>query len=136
MIRRAGIGDLSAALAFAKAFHAESVHADIPVDDDDLTVFMAGLIEGGAVFLSDHGIIGGLMVPVYFNRSAAFAVELFWWAPQDGAALRKAFEEWAAESGALKIQFSGQVNDRSPTIDKLFRRAGYTPVETGYLKRV
>ena len=136
MIRRAGLEDLSTAVAFAKAFHAESVHADVTVNDEDLSGFMAGLIEAGAVFLSDNGIIGGLLVPVYFNRSAVFAVELFWWAPQDGTALRKAFEEWAAESGALKIQFSGQVNDRSPTIDKLFRRAGYTPVETGYLKRV
>lgn len=136
MIRRAGIEDLSAAVSFAKAFHAESVHSDIPVNDDDLTAFMAGLIEGGAVFLSENGIIGGMMVPVYFNRAASFAVELFWWAPQDGGALRKAFEAWASDQGALKIQFSGQVNDRSSTIDKLFRRAGYAPVETGYLKRV
>jgi len=136
LIRRATLDDLQTAVTFAKSFHAESVHNDIPVDDEALALFMGNLIEVGAVFLSDHGIIGGVMSPVYFNPAYVFAAELFWWAPQDGRALREAFEAWGVEQGAVKIQFSGQVNDRQSTVEKLFRRAGYIPVETGYLKRV
>lgn len=136
MIRRADASDIETAVAFAKTFHAESVHSDIPVDDDALAAFMGRMIEVGAVFLSDRGIIGGVLSPVYFNPSVVFAAELFWWAPQDGRALREAFEAWAHEQGAAGIQFSGQVNDRQSTVEKLFRRAGYVPVETGYLKRI
>lgn len=136
MIRRAGPQDLSAAVAFAKEFHAESVHSWIPVDDEALTAWMAGLIDGGAVFLSERGIIGGVVMPMYFNPAVKIAAELFWWAPLEGRALREAYEAWAAEQGASIIQFSGQRNDRSETIEKLFRRAGYDPVETGFMKRL
>ncbi len=136
MIRRATGEDLGQAVAFAKAFHAESVHAWIPTDDEALTVWMAGLIEGGAVFLSDEGIIGGVILPLYFNPSYRIAAELFWWAPKEGRALREAYEAWAKEQGAFISQFSGQRNERAETVEKLFRRAGYTPVETGYMKRL
>lgn len=134
MIRRATLDDLKDACEFATRFHSESVHADVPVVAEPLETWMAGLIEGGAVFLSDEGIIGGVMVPFYWNPAFKMAVELFWWAPKDGRALRVAFEQWAAEQEACRIVFSGQVNERQDTIDKIFRRAGYRPVEVGYVK--
>lgn len=136
MIRRATGKDLATAVRFAKEFHAESVHSWIPVRDEDLVPWMSSLIENGAVFLSEHGIIGGVMAPLYFNAAFMMAVELFWWAPQEGRALREAYEAWAKEQGASVIQFSGQRNDRSETVEKLFRRAGYEPVETGFMKRL
>lgn len=136
MIRRAKLDDLNIAVRFAKEFHAESVHSWIPVDGEALTSWMAGLIEGGAVFLSDHGIIGGVIMPLYFNPAFKIAAELFWWAPQEGRALREAYEDWARSEGASISQFSGQRNNRSETVEKLFRRAGYEPVETGFMKRL
>lgn len=136
MIRRATLDDLETAVQFAKEFHAESVHSWISVDHEALSQWMAGLIEGGAVFLSDHGIIGGVIVPMYFNPAVKVAAELFWWAPQEGRALREAYEAWAKEHGASISQFSGQRNERSDTVEKLFRRAGYEPVETGFMKRL
>lgn len=136
MIRRATIEDTQQAVRFAKEFHAESVHSWIPVDDEALTSWMAGLITGGAVFLSERGIIGGVIVPMYFNPSIKIAAELFWWAPQEGRVLREAYEAWAKGEGASISQFSGQRNDRSETVEKLFRRAGYEPVETGFMKRL
>lgn len=136
MIRRATLDDTETAVAFAKEFHAESVHSWIPVDDEALAAWMAGLIGGGAVFLSEHGIIGGVILPLYFNPAVKIAAEMFWWAPQEGRALREAYEEWARSEGAVISQFSGQRNERSETVEKLFRRAGYVPVETGFMKRL
>lgn len=136
MIRRATLDDLEITVSFAEAFHAESVHAWIPVDHEALTAWMRGLITGGAVFLSDHGIIGGVILPLYFNPAVKIAAELFWWAPQEGRALREAYETWAKEEGAVISQFSGQRNERAETVEKLFRRAGYEPVETGFMKRL
>lgn len=135
-VKRATLDDLDTAVGFAKEFHAESVHAWIPVDDQALTSWMAGLIETGAVFLSERGIIGGVIVPLYFNPAYKIAAELFWWAPKDGRALKKAYAAWEKEQGAAISQFSGQRNDRSDTIEKLFVRDGYTPVETGFMKRL
>lgn len=134
MIRRATLDDVATACEFATRFHSQSVHADVPVVAEALEGWMAGLIEGGAVFLSDEGIIGGVIVPFYWNPDAKMAVELFWWAPKEGQALRLAFEAWAKDQGALRIVFSGQVNERHATIDRIFRRAGYRPVEVGYTK--
>lgn len=136
MIRRATLEDTQIATAFAREFHAESVHAGIPVVPEVLEAWMAGLIEQGAVFLSPRGIIGGLVSPIYFNPDYRVAVELFWWAPEEGRALREAFEGWAIEQGVNAIQFSGQRNERAETVEKLFRRAGYEPVETGFVKRL
>lgn len=136
MIRRATQADVATATAFAREFHSESVHASIPVVPDILETWMGGLIDQGAVFLSSRGIIGGLVSPIYFNPAYRVAVELFWWAPEGGKALREAFEAWAVEQGVDAIQFSGQRNERSETIEKLFRRAGYEPVETGFVKRL
>lgn len=136
MIRRADLADAGTAVHFAREFHAESVHAAIPIDVEALTAFMERLITGGAVFLSDHGIIGGLIVPAYFNPAHLIATELFWWAPVDGQALRAAFEGWAADQGAKTIAFTGQRNDRAATIEKMFRRAGYVPVETSFIRRL
>lgn len=136
MIRRATLDDLQTAVGFAKEFHAECVHSWIPVNDEDLTASMANLISNGAVFLSDHGIIGGIIVPLYFNFAYKIAAELFWWAPKEGRALKRAYEEWAASEGAAISQFSGQRNERSQAIEKLFVRDGYTPVETGFMKRL
>jgi hypothetical protein len=136
MIRRATLDDIGEAVAVALEFHAQSVHVGIPADPEALAVFMAKLIEHGAVFLSAHGIVGGMLSPVYFNPAYVIAAELFWWAPQDGRALREAFEAWAKDSGAHEIQFTGQHNERVGTITRLFERAGYRAAEVVYLKRI
>lgn len=136
MIRRASQSDLAEAVAFATQFHAESVHSYIPIVPQVLEAWMADLIGQGIVYLSERGIIGGLLSPIYFNPDYKVAVELFWWAPVGGHELRKAFEAWAVEQGANSIQFSGQRNERAEIVEKLFRRAGYAPVETGFVKRV
>lgn len=136
MIRRATIDDLSRAVAFAVEFHAESVHADIPVNIEALSAFMAGLIEQGAVFLSNRGLIGGVIAPAYFNPEHRMAVELFWWAPTDGQPLRRAWEDWAVQQGAATSNLTSQVNARSQAIEKMYRRAGYVPTEVTFVKRL
>lgn len=136
MIRRATQADLEIAAGFAAEFLAESVHSAIPLDQVALEGWMASLIDHGAVFLSERGFIGGFISPIYFNPAYRVAVELFWWAPIEGRALREAFEAWCVEQDVRAIHFSGQRNERAGTIEKLFRRAGYEPVETVFVKRL
>lgn len=136
MIRRATLDDLDECLRLGLEFHAYSPWSIYPVDQAELRAFMGGLTQRGVILLSDDGILGGFLNPLYFNPSILAGIELFWWARTGGADLRDAFEAWAIEQGAQGVAFSGLADSRAKAIERVFRRAGYTPVETSYYKRV
>lgn len=117
------------------AFHAYSPYREIPFDPEGFGEFVLRLMAGGVILLSEDGMLGGLLNPLYFNPSVLMGVELFWWAGKTGGPLRLAFEEWAAERGAEGCQFTGLADEREPTIRKVFRRAGYEACEVGFMKR-
>lgn len=135
MIREATADDIARVVELGAQFHAYGPYRDIPFDEAGLGAFVGGLIEHGVVFLSDDGMLGGVLSPLYFNPSAVMGAELFWWAGKSGRQLREAFEVWARERGALGVQFSGLCDERSDTIRKVFARAGYTAAETAFFKR-
>jgi hypothetical protein len=135
VIWRATADDLDRIIELITAFHGYSPYRDIPFDPDGFRTFATHLIEHGAIFLSEDGVIGGLLVPLYFNPAMLMAAELFWWAGHTGRQLREAFEAWAVESGANGVQFSGLTDQREATIRKVFARAGYSPAEMAFFKR-
>ncbi len=135
MIRQATVDDLELIGDLGAQFLAASPYADVPLDIVAFSDFAGRMIEHGVILLSDDGMLGGVLNPLYFNPSVVFAAELFWWAPKEGRALREAFEAWAREHGAMGVQFSGISNERAATVTKLFQRAGYEPVELAFLKR-
>jgi hypothetical protein len=134
MIRKATHDDLDRIADLGADFHAFSPWREIPFDRDSTKAFCARLVEGGVILLSDHGMIGGMLNPLYFNPAHIVAVELFWWASKDGLALMRAFEDWGAEQGVVGYQFSALGDAQSERMDTLFQRAGYRKVETGYYK--
>lgn len=136
MIRRATLDDLETCVEHGSNFHAYSIWKDIPFDREATKQFIGRLIVGGAVFLSEDGMIGGMLNPLYFNPSYVMSVELFWWAPKEGRELRLAFESWAEEQGVAGHQMGCLADEKAPIVTRLLRRAGYSPVETGFLKRV
>lgn len=141
MIRRATLDDLDEVFELSRVFHAYSVHRDIEIDEGHWRAALQAWIGpsdalNGAVFLSENGLCAGLIHPLYFNPSILVAAELMWWAPKDGAALRLAFEAWAEEQGARIVQFSSMADERRSAVERLFRRAGYAPVETIHFKRL
>lgn len=135
-VRRATQDDVGAVVRFGSDFHAYSPWKSIPFDPDATSEFVTKLINGGVVFMSDTGMIGGLLNPLYFNPAHVVAVELFWWATKNGRELMSAFEDWAQENGAHSIQFSALGDDRAERMAQLFDRAGYRKVETGYYREV
>lgn len=135
MIREATYADLELIGELGAAFHAACPYADIPLDPEAFEDFAGKLIDGGVILLSDEGMLGGLLHPMFFNPSAIFGAELFWWAPKEGRALREAFEDWAKSHGAMGVLFAGLANERSNTVTKLFERAGYAPTELAFAKR-
>jgi hypothetical protein len=135
MIRRAVTEDRAAILLMGERFHGYSPWRDVEFDRDAVGVFVDGLLISGAIFLHDDGMCGGIISPPYFNPAFALAVEFFWYAPTGDKGLRAAFEAWAREGGALGVQFSALADDHLPAVSRLYRRAGFIPAETAFVKR-
>lgn len=133
MIRAARHEDTPAIIAMGAKFHAQS-GAPMAFDQRAAAALISGLIEsnGGAVFISDSGMIGGAISPAYCDPAWLMAVELFWWAERDGLALLKAFEEWAAESGAKEVRMTTLA--ALPRAASIMRRRGYVASEISHSK--
>lgn len=136
MIRKATYDDLPMVVDFGREFHSISPWREIPFDGDSTSAFATKLIDGGVILISETGMIGGLLNPLYFNPSYVVACELFWWAKAGGRQLMAAFEEWAEEEGAMGLQFSALGDDNADRMARLFNRSGYRKVETGYFKEI
>lgn len=135
MIRAATQDDIARVVELGALFHEYGPYREIPFDPEGLSAFISGLIDHGVIFLSDDGMLGGVLSPLYFNPSVVMGAELFWWAGKSGRQLREAFETWAQERGAFGVQFSGLCDERADTIRKVFARAGYSAAETAFFKR-
>jgi hypothetical protein len=136
VIRKATLDDLQEVIELGAEFHAACPYSQVPLDREAWGVFAGKLIENGVVFLSDHGMIGGVLNAIFFNPNYLTAAELFWWAPKEGQALLAAFEAWAIENGAKALQFAGLRNERSAAIERIFARNGFRPTETAYFKEL
>lgn len=134
-VRLATADDLDRIIELGAAFHAYCPYSDIPLDREAFGEFALKLIAGGVILLSDDGMIGGLLNPLYFNPSVVMGVELFWWAGKTGRELREAFEQWAKDRGAQGVQFTGLADEREATIRKVYTRAGFRACEVGFIKR-
>jgi hypothetical protein len=130
---RATQDDLARVVDMGVSFHAASPHNLDPVDLPEWTAFASRLIDNGGVFVSDGGMVGGALCPMYFNPSVVYAYELFWWAPDgSGRSLMNEFREWAKSSGARGIQWTALHDDNLSRVDRIYQRAGAVPTEVAY----
>lgn len=132
-IRHATEADIPALLSHGQAFHAASGFP-MGFDVSAVSALLSGLIssDSGAVFCTDHGLIGGAITPAYCDPKWLIAVELFWWATKDGLALLHAFEVWAKERGAQEVRMTSLA--ALPRADAILKRKGYAPCEISYQK--
>lgn len=132
-IRPARLEDIPAIVAMGAQFHARWGHA-MGYDPDAVTALITGLINSdqGAAFLTDSGMIGGALSPAYCDPEWVMAVELFWWAERDGLALLRAFEEWAAASGAKEVRMTTLA--ALPRAASIMQRRGYVASEISHSK--
>lgn len=136
MIRQATIEDVPRIVALGAEFLAECPYSWVPLDAEAFGAFAAGMIEHGVIFLSDDGMIGGVISPFYFNPAVTMAAELFWWARSGGQELRQALEAWGRERGAQALTCSGLTGEREAAIRRVYARAGYHPAEVAFVKRL
>jgi GNAT superfamily N-acetyltransferase len=138
MIRPATSADLPKLLEIGERFWRVSPWAAMGLERDDVAICeqLERAIEAGGCFVGDTGVIFGIIAPVWASPRHKIAVELAWWGPGEGRALREAFEAWAAENGCIGVQMSTLgVSWDDDTVSGL-RAAGYSKAEQGWFKRI
>lgn len=134
-VRRATLDDVPTLVAYGHKLHALSPFQALEAQDDSLALTMRTLIErdDAAVFIGG-GMIGVMAHPCIFNHGLRLAQEAFWFAEADGMALLRAAEGWAASQGCIAFLMGALADERSPLMARLYRRAGFKPVENFYMK--
>lgn len=125
MIRQAAEADISRCVAMMRIFFAETGRrGEFQLESVERTMRL--LMEGGILLVSDKGVIGGLLHPLW-QTGEVVAHEFFWWGD---ARLLSAFEERARELDATAIHMMA-LEER---VARHYARRGYRQLETVWLK--
>src|SRR3989304_1594017 len=139
MIREITLPELSLCLEMAQSFFKEDIFIKTW---ESIYSFDMGKIHGA--FYNDKqlcGCIGGIVYPDP-NTGDLLATEMFWYVMPEfrkgtvGLRLLDCFENWAKQKKADKIIMVHLSNLQSDRISTLYKRKGYTPIETHYIKEV
>jgi len=135
MVKQATQADIGFLLDKAAEFHSTSVYQHVPFDVDTVVENLEQLIANGGVFYNDEGFVAGMLTPLVFNKNVCLAAELVWYCPDgNGAELKKAFEDWGRDSGAITSVFATLANDYAENLGNLLVEDGYRPLEVSYVK--
>jgi len=115
------------------------------VDKEYLLSLATLLIKEHIVLIAEEGdskmgMIAGLVTPHIYNPKHLGVQELFWWVLPEyrtskaGLKLFKVFEERAIELNASFIAMVSTIY--TPTLDKVYKRYNYRPVESSYFKEL
>lgn len=131
--------DVPSLIEIGRKFHAMSPHKPVgPFDAEAVGRVLAMLIAhpDGLVMTNGVGVIGGMIAAVYFSPGVKMMEEHFWWAASGGKDLLRAFETVSRGMGADYVMLSTLENDKSPAIDRVVSRMGFTPIERRYMKNL
>lgn len=134
MIRQADWEDVPRLISYISAFHQASPWAREEFSPGATRIELQDMIASPAscIFLHDHGVIGGQLVPLRFGKSL-IAQELFWWAERDGFSLLKKFESWAIDNNADIICMAALTGTR---LGRIYERRGYLPKESFFVRHL
>lgn len=136
MIRDATEADLQRLAEMGAKFHETTQWKDVAAFDQvsfEETCRMLMREDYGILLVSERGMIGGLVYPLWFNNDHHTAQELFWWCEDGkGKRLLVAFEKRAFEIGGSSVTMGSVEPLKSP--EKVYERRGYKHSESLYLK--
>jgi hypothetical protein len=134
-VRLAVEADIPAIVELGRLFHARSSYADKTYSPEKVTATVKAVIETGTVLVSGdpiHSMGAAIKGPMWFSEGDA-AQELFLWGP-DGKMIREALEAWATDQGCDSFSMVCLEDDKAVQMTRLYRMAGYKPVERHFLK--
>ena len=140
--------DIPAYMDLAAAFVAKTpISHIVPFDRQGTAEFVLAALDNPnmLILVAEEagkiiGITGALSYPMYFNPSKLVAQELWWYltpSARGGPASKMLFqtiEKWAKAIGAEAMFMIALSNERVDTMEKVYKRSGYAPVERTYVK--
>lgn len=150
IVREAEVFDIPRYTAMACEFADFSLMAGIaPPDAAGFAQFMLSNMGAPnvAMWLAEEdgnlaGISAGLLYPVYFSPQTMIAQEVWWWVDPEFRGspaqqmMRETLENWARENGAKAVVMIALENEQTPAVGRLYRRAGYRPLERSFIKEL
>ena len=142
LIRPVAASDETRVIEMSRAFLRETAYHDrIKEDDEHVKSLVACVREHGEFWVAVlDGRVVGMFGAILFDHpilNRRLGAEVLWWVDPDarssgaGAKLFHVAEQWAAEGGAVGMQFSAY---RDPVLERLYRRLGYHPFEVVFYK--
>lgn len=144
-VRLATAADLPAILDMGEKFHAFSGER-VPYCRDSAEASARMVLQMGFVLVAERdgravGMLGVVVVPLFFNAAHTMAQELMWWVDEEervgGAGLRliRAAEVEARDRGACRLHMLRLAN--SPEhVGRLYDRLGYRTGEVAHVKEL
>lgn len=142
IVRLATEADLPAIIDMGQKFHAASGER-VPYCRESAEASARQVMAIGYVLLAETdrpvGMLGVVVVPLFFNFAETFAQELMWWVDEDergtGAAIRliREAEVEAAHRGACRIHMLRLASSPARVAD-LYDRLGYSVGEVAHVK--
>lgn len=143
MIREATAEDMPELLRMGKTFYESTPWSShYPFNEARLEETMGKLLsdDRGSLFVSERGLgeLDGMIGSLVYDLWPADGMtgqELFWWSESAvGRQLRERAEVWAKELGAGTFLVVAVKELRHESLEQIYRRAGYAPIEQVYLK--
>lgn len=136
MIRQARLSDIPRIVEMGAKFHAMSDYSFAEFNREATARFLEATINNpdAVIFCHEQGMIGGALVPLYFDPDTKIAIETFWWADSEGMALLTHFEWWAEAKGAAAVSMACLEGKRSKALGRVFKMRGYRPTENTYTR--
>lgn len=139
MIRRATPDDTGRLIEMGQRFVAETEYAGMIVARPErLAATISGVLANpdGVILVSDaEGVVSGMIAMLAYEHPYSgerMAFEVVWWVDPEargcGVRLLKAAEQWARDHGAVAMQMVAP----NEQVGALYRRLGYSPVETSF----
>lgn len=127
--------DLPLIVELACEAHKGSVWEAVGTKPDPESIMASALSlmarDDGAVLVCDRGVLMLARMPLWFDHSERVAHEIFFYATRGGDALRREGERWAG--AGLNTLSRHETTDTR--LEKLYRRAGYVPIEHTFIRR-
>ena len=149
IIRQASLDDLNDILKITKEIREEGLEEYSPLhyDDDSLKETGIFLITQGISFIGENsrGIVGFILGTLEYSimdKKQLIGAERLWCVKKEyrgnriGLALLKKFEDICKYRGASHILVGSIVSLNYKSMDKLYKRLGYTHIEEHYAKRI
>lgn len=150
IVRNATEDDLAQYVELANDFHTASpMNSIAEFDREGYATFYINALNNSdiGIWLAEIdskivGITGAMVYPLYFSPTHLVAQELWWWLTPTargsgaGAKMFNQIEQWAKEKNAKSLFMIALEDDRADKMEKVYIRAGFTPLERTFVKEV